>query len=107
MRKSTVKNKSMLTPRWSRAIAVGALVLVSVALIVFVASVFSRGTTHMGMKKHLMSSRADMGREMRWMDKKEMMSPEMGMMAEDSMAMSAAPAPMMGTNSWHAYQAKR
>lgn len=96
MRKSTTKNKLMLTPRWSRAIAVGALVLVSIALIVFVASVFSRGVTHMGMKKHMLSSRADMGREMRWMDNKAMVRPETGMMAEDSMDMSVAPAPMMG-----------
>lgn len=61
----------MLSPRLTKALATGILLLASVALILFVASVFSRGGNHMRMS-YLGSSQDELGREMSWVGKKGM-----------------------------------
>lgn len=72
----------MFSLRWSRALATGALILASIALVLFVASVFSQDMGHMGMKKFTKSChpglKGECGREMTWEGRGGM-----GMVAQD------------------------
>lgn len=43
----------MLSVRWSKALATGALILASMALVLFVASVFSRGKQSLSIQQHM------------------------------------------------------
>lgn len=89
----------MLSLRWSRAIATGALVLASIALVLFVASVFSQGGERHG--KMGMSTKPCYGKmkggcdEMGW----RRGDGDMGMMAQDMVTTDmnmTYPAPSMG-----------
>ncbi len=85
----------MLSLRWSRALATGALVLASIALVLFVASVFSQGKSFGGMKQHMKYSVSPMmgERGVGWADswEKEMAQD----MVTTDMKMTY-PAPAMG-----------
>lgn len=72
----------MFSLRWSRALATGALILVSIALVLVVASVFSQDMGHMGIKQLTKSCHSDLkgecSREMTWEGRGGM-----GMIAQD------------------------
>ncbi len=90
----------MLSSRWAKALASGALVLASMALVLFVASVFSQGSgpDPVVMKKHVQSYPGKMmgERGMEWDGPQDMM---VGIAEDGAMGMAVPPmamgAPMM------------
>lgn len=93
----------MLSSRWAKALATGALALASLALVLFVAGIFSQGSRTFGMRQ---SVRCGVGGNCTWnttgvgergmgrmMDAEDIGSTMMG--ASPNIAISARPMPMM------------